>query len=108
MAGPLQNAVLLMNDGTWRQWLTTAAAYNARLIYDESPTVEDHAVRYALALEVLITPQAITDRLVTLVSTDPTIAVQSGVPANLTESSIIDAVMKYWTALAKWKYPEIT
>jgi hypothetical protein len=98
---------MLMNDPTWRQYLTAAAAYTARLVYSEADTVPEHAKRYAMALEVLIRPDAITDRLVTLVSTDTDICTQSGVPANLTEQSILDNVMSYWTPIAQWKYPEI-
>lgn len=106
MAGPLQNAVLLMSSAEWRQFLTAAAAYNARLVYGEEAEVPEHNVRLKLAMQILVVPGAATDLLVTLVSTDPAICTQSGVPSAITEQSIIEAVMSYWTPIAKMRFDE--
>ncbi len=102
--GRLANAVALRKDPEWREWLVTAAAYVSREVYLEASTVTDHAVRYRLALDVMVTPEVVAAQLVTIISTDPDVAVKGTSPAAVTEELTITKVQAIWTKLALLHY----
>jgi hypothetical protein len=104
--GQLANAAALMQDPEWREWLVASAAYQARVVVTEDPATPDHAVRYRLAQDAIVSPSMLADRLVSVVSTDPDIAALGGTPALVGETLPIQKTAAVWTALAKLLYPE--
>jgi hypothetical protein len=103
--GALANAVALRADPVWREWLITAAAYQARLVLLESADTPQHPIRERLARDVATTPQMIADMLVTIVSTDPEVATKGGTPALVGEAMVLDKLEEVWTAVARLYYP---
>jgi hypothetical protein len=102
--GALSNAVTLRADPVWRDWLITAGAYQARVVLSEATTVADHDVRMKLARDVAFTPASIIDLLVTVISTDPEVAVKGATPELVTEATVLAKVAANWTAIAKLLY----
>lgn len=105
--GALANAAALIQDATFAQWMTAAAAYQARLVIGEPESTPDHAIRLVLAKEVAVSPHSAAARLVTIVGTDPAIAAQGDNPAAIPEADILAAVAAVWTTLAHLIHPEI-
>ena len=103
--GALDNASKLIQDANFRAWMLAAGAYQARQVITEDPATADHAVRYLLAVEVIVEPQMVVDRLVTLVGTDPDIATQGSDTSTLSESTVLNKVSVIWTDLAKLIVP---
>lgn len=104
--GQLANAAALMQDPEWREWLIAAAAYQARVVVTEDPSTTDHAVRYRLAQDAIVSPSMLADRLVSVISTDPDVVSLGGTPAQVGETLPIQKTANVWTALAKLIYPE--
>lgn len=102
--GALANAALLMNDAAMRQWLIAAGAYQARVVYTEDPATPDHAVRLLLAKDVLMNPSFISDRLLTLICTDPVVANMGSTASAVGENTCLAKVAELWTLLAQWTH----
>lgn len=109
--GRLENGSALMM-GTeaqhFRNWLTVAASTTARAVITEDPATADHAVRYRLALDVLVVPNIVVDRLVTAVATDSQVTANPPVFNDAAEAVIQQKVNEVWTTIAKLMYPEVT
>lgn len=103
--GALDNAVTLMANPMWRQYMTAAAAYQARVVYSEAASVPDYATRRRLAIDVLASPDLISSQLAILLGTDPDLVTATSDPVQVDEPMIIQKVAGYWTAIAKQHYP---
>lgn len=106
MADELPNAVALMKDQEWKDWLLAAAAYQARVVLQEPENTPDHPVRLRLAQDVLTSPQIVLERLVTVVSTDPEVAGKGKTATLVGQPLILQKVAGVWTALAKLAFPQ--
>lgn len=104
--GALDNAVTIMNNPLWRQYMTAASAYVARQVYSEPASTSDHDVRMQLAKDVLVQRDLIASQLATLLGTDPTLIAETADPAAVDENGIINAVASYWTAIAHQRYDQ--
>ena len=105
MANELPNAVALMRSADFRDWLTAAAAYQARVVVLEDVSTADHDIRLKLATDVLMTPSIVVDRLINAVATDPEVAVKGTTPELVTQAVILQKVAAVWTVLAKLSFP---
>lgn len=103
--GALANAAKLLKDSDFRDWMTAAGAYQARQVILEDPATADHSIRLLLANDAIVTPEITTDRLVTIIGTDPTIAADGSTVATLNEGKVLTAVANSWTTIAKMMYP---
>lgn len=103
--GALANAALLLQDNTFRAWMTAAGAYQARQVVLEPDTTADHAIRLRLANDAIVSPTIVTDRLVTIIGTDPTIAAMGSSTTTLDENTVLNKVAGTWTTIAKMMYP---
>lgn len=103
--GALANAVALSEDATFRKWCVAAGAYQARLVILEPSTTPKHAVRHRLAVDVLVSPQILGDRLVAVVGTDPDVASKGGTTEAVGEALVLQKVGEAWTTLAELLYP---
>lgn len=105
--GALANAVALLASDEWKNWITAASAYTARLVYSEGEGVENHAVRLALAKEVANQPDLHTRLFLTILSTDPAVCSKGATPTLVTEQTCLDKVAEYWTFVAIETHPTI-
>lgn len=103
--GALANAATLLQDPIFRAWMTAAGAYQARQVISEDPATANHAVRLKLANDAVVTPGIVTDRLVTIIGTDPTIAAMGNSTATLDETTVLNKVAAAWTTIAQMMYP---
>lgn len=106
MANELPNAVALMRDVDFRDWLMAAGAYQARVVLGEPAATPDHAVRVKLAQDVLMSPEMLLDRLVNVVATDPEVAGRGVTPAVVGQPLILQKVADIWTSLARLSFPQ--
>lgn len=104
--GALDNAVQILNNPLWKQYMAAASAYVARQVYTEATNTQDYAIRRRLVLDVLVNPNILADRLATLLGTDPDLVTTTSDPVTVDEQAIVQKVTGYWTALAKSTYPE--
>lgn len=103
--GALDNAVVLLNNPVWRQYMTAASAYVARQVYSEGTGITDHPIRLRLAVDVLSQPDLVASQLATLLGTDPELVTTTADPVQVDEAGIVAKVSGYWTALAHQQYP---
>lgn len=108
MANELPNAVALMEDDTFRKWCIAAAVYQARLVVQEAATVADHGVRLKMAMDVIVNPQLLADRLVHVIAADPAVSGKGDTVQEITQDTMIAKVAEVWTILAKNFYPVVT
>jgi len=105
--GFLANSASLLKDATFRDLITAACAYQARLVMLEADTINKHAVRLALAKEVLLDPMILTARMIIIVATDKTISEQSANPLSISEDDILAKVAGAWTKVSEMQHPEL-
>lgn len=105
MANELPNAVALMREADFRDWLVAAGAYTARTVLNEDEGTPYHRARLLLAYDVLGNPAMIAERLVTIVATDPEVAGKGNGVAAVGQPLILAKVAAAWTALARMAYP---
>lgn len=103
--GAVANAAALMRNEDWRHYVTAAVVYQAVQVYTELVSVSDHAVRLRLALDVIAVPDLITTRMVSIVSTDPSIASLGSTLTDNHETALLTKVAQVWTDFAKTTYP---
>jgi hypothetical protein len=103
--GALANASALMKSDEFRGLVMAAAVYTATTVLAEPSSTENYTSRRALAIEVLVNPQIITDRLVSILSGTPSIALTSSDPSQISDDLIITRAAEVWTALAEILFP---
>jgi len=103
--GAVANAASLMQDPTWKSWVTAASAFTAVAVYTEATNTPDHDARLRLALDVLTSPDFVTQRLIAICSTTVAIANAGPTPVTAHENLLIARVAEVWTTLAKTTYP---
>lgn len=109
--GRLENGSMLMDGADadhFRRWLKVAAATTARGVVLEDAGTVDHAVRMRLAVEVMVSPDIVVDRLVTAVATDPQVTANPPTFNDAAETVIQSKVDGVWTTVAKLMYPDVT
>lgn len=109
--GRLENGSMLMDGADadhFRRWLKVAAATTARGVVLEDTTTADHNVRMRLAVEVMVSPNIVVDRLVTAVATDSQVTANPPVFNDAAEAVIQQKVNEVWTTIAKLMYPDVT
>lgn len=109
MANELPNAVALMRDATFMDWVRAGSVYVARTVLTEPDTTASHDVRVRMAQAIVLDPTAMQTRLVNILATDPDVAsigdqVGEG-PNMIGQNLIIQKIIGVWTPLAKLVYP---
>ena len=109
--GALANATALRMDQTFKSWVETGIAYQARLVItNENAQTPDYNYRIKLARDAATTPATILDMMVTVVATNPALATKGSTVGPATnqvgESDILQAIQDAWTTVAKLVYPE--
>jgi hypothetical protein len=103
--GALANATALRHDETFREWVETAIAYQARQVITEAANTPDHAIRLKLAQDTAVTPNIVLPLMLTAVATDPQVAVKGATADLVTEQTVIDKVASVWTTVAQLTFP---
>lgn len=105
MANELHNAAALMKDVELRELIIAASVHVARTVFTEGESVPNHAVRLNMAKDIVSRPDAMADRLRTIISCDSTVATLGNTAAVIPEAMIISKVEGLWTMLAETFYP---
>ena len=98
--GALANAAILVKDNTFLDWCMASAAYRARQVILEDPSVPEHAARLALATSVVNDPAAYRTRFTVYLATDPEVAAKGSTSAAVGEQMVLDKIDAIWTKIA--------
>lgn len=112
MANEVPNAVDLIQDPTFRDWIRVITGYVARESFTESVATPEHNKRLALATDVVVNLNRYLDQFINIVATDPAVcsignSTKIGVANGITQGLLINKVQEYWTPLAKVLYPSV-
>lgn len=101
MANELPNAVALMRNDEFRDWVMAAAVYQARQVIVEATSVQDHAIRVILAEKVALNPAPYVERFVNVIATDPAVAGLGDTPSEIGQSTFLAKIAEVWTPMAR-------
>lgn len=108
MANEVPNAVVLIKDSDFRDWVRVIIAYTARSIFVEPIATTEHNKRQALANDCITNLDLHLSRFVNVVATDPAIAsLGTVVGEQIPQTILITKIENYWTAIAKVLYPNV-
>lgn len=109
MANELPNAVKLMNDGPFRDWMRAALVYQSREVIMEDTATANHDARLRLASVLAVNPNTHLDMFVNAIAADPSVAgigVTVGTTAGtVTQPLMLQKVAGVWTPMALLLYP---
>lgn len=106
MADELPNAVELMRDSTFRDWIIAAIGYTARQVIQESPSTPQYDARRRLAEPAVLDPAVFADRFVNVIATDPAVAAKGTTVQLVGQALVLQKVSDLWTPLATLIYPD--
>lgn len=106
MADELPNAVALMRDSEFRDWVVAAIGYQARVVMQEATSIADYAVRRKLASAAILDPAQFGDRFINVIATDPEVAVKGKTVQLVGQALLLQKVAGVWPHLAKLIFPE--
>lgn len=108
MADEVPNAVQLINDKPFRDWLMVVGCYQSRVVIQANAAeaaLPDHEKRLDLATRFLDNPSPFLDSLVRLIGTDPSVC-SLGVtvgPGAVTQEVLIQKMAAIWSSFAAAK-----
>ena len=104
MANELPNAVALMRDSDFRDWVMAAAVYTARTVLAEPTATPDYSVRRQLAITILGNPSVIVERTVNIIAADPEVCSKGTTVTAVGQTLLIQKMADIWTPIAKLLY----
>lgn len=108
MANEVANAVQLINDKPFRDWVMVVGCYQSRIVIQngqDEAARSDHATRLDLANRFLENPNPFLDSLIRLLATDPEIC-SLGVTVGsnaVTQEVLITKIAAIWSSFAAAK-----
>ena len=108
MANEVANAVQLINDKPFRDWVMVVGCYQSRIVIQNNPTEAarpDHQIRLNLANQFLDNPNPFLESMIRLLATDPEICslgVTVGSSA-VTQEILISKIASIWSSFAEAK-----
>lgn len=101
MANELSNAVVLMKNEKFRDWIMAASVYQARVVITEGAAVTDHALRVQLAQTVVVNPDMHLAKFVNALACDPDIAGAGTDIEVFGQGPLLSKLAGIWTPMAK-------
>lgn len=103
----IKNAVTLVNDQAFRDWIMVGMIFQAKAVVAEDPATANHTLRLQFAQDILVEPDNsnFIRRMQNIIAVDTDVNIFTGVDAGgITQPLILSKIAFYWNSIANLIY----